>query len=368
MRPPTLSELGWSDFFAAGFAPYGEQGLVPGRVMRELRGAYELATGDPERPEMAASPAGRLWHGEEGMGAPAVGDWVAVRPPASPSEPGLIRAVLPRRSKFSRKAAGARTDEQVVAANVDTVFLMMGLDRDFNPRRIERYLAAGWESGAEPVLVLSKADLADEGPDGPNGIAERVRVVEEVALGAVPVLPVSARTGQGVAALAPFLLPGRTVSVLGSSGVGKSTLINHLLGREVQRTSEVRASDDRGRHTTTHRALFITPSGALLLDTPGMRELQLWEADEGLGTVFADIEELAEGCRFSDCAHEGTPGCAVEAAVAAGGLDPGRLESWRKLQKEQRHIRIQQDGLARLREKQRVKALMKSADRFRPRG
>jgi ribosome biogenesis GTPase / thiamine phosphate phosphatase len=360
--PPTLAELGWNDFFAATFAPYGEQGMVPGRVMRELRGVYELATGAPEKPEMTASPAGRLWHGDEGMGSPAVGDWVAVRPPASPTEPGLIRVVLPRRSKFSRKAAGTRTDEQVVAANVDTVFLMMGLDRDFNPRRIERYLAAGWESGAEPVLVLSKADVAAEGD-----LEDRVREVEEIALG-VPVLPVSSRTGQGIAALAPFLRPGRTVSVLGSSGVGKSTLINHLLGREAQRTGAVRESDDRGRHTTTHRALFVTPSGALLLDTPGMRELQLWEADEGLGTVFADIEELAEGCRFNDCAHQGTPGCAVEAAVAAGGLDPGRLESWRKLQKEQRQIRIKQDGIARLREKQRIKALVKSADRFRPRG
>jgi ribosome biogenesis GTPase len=363
MPPPTLAELGWNDFFAAGFAPHGEQGMLPGRVMRELRGAYELAMGSAERPEMTASPAGRLWygeHGEEGGGAPAVGDWVAVRPPGSPGEPGLIRAVLPRRSKLSRKTAGLRTDEQVIAANIDTVFLMVGLDRDFNPRRIERYLAAGWESGAEPVLVLSKVDVE---PDW----EARVRETEAIALG-VPVLAISARTGQGIDALAPFLLPGRTMSVLGSSGVGKSTLINHLLGREAQSTGPVRESDDRGRHTTTHRALFITPSGALLLDTPGMRELQLWEADEGLGTVFADIEELAAECRFNDCAHQGTPGCAVEAAVAAGGLDGDRLESWRKLQGEQRQIRVKQDAIARMREKQRIKALVKSADRFRPRG
>jgi ribosome biogenesis GTPase len=293
------------------------------------------------------------------VGSPAVGDWVAVRPPASPTEPGLIRAILPRRSKFSRKAAGSRTDEQVVAANVDTVFLMTGLDGDFNPRRIERYLAAGWESGAEPVLVLSKADLSED-------LAERVQEVETIALGA-PVFAVSSRTGQGMEALAPYLRPGRTVSVLGSSGVGKSTLINFLLGRDVQKTGGVRASDDRGRHTTTHRALFVTPSGALLLDTPGMRELQLWEADEGLGATFADIEDLAEGCRFNDCAHEGTPGCAVEAAVVEGALAPGRLESYRKLQRELRQIRAKQDEVARLREKQRVKALSKAASRYHPR-
>ena len=359
-RPPTLAELGWDDFFAATFAPYADQGLVPARVMRELKGVYALETGAGE---LAASPAGRLWYGEDGkeaVGAPAVGDWVAVRPPASSGEPGLIRAVLPRRSKFSRKAAGSRTDEQVVAANVDTVFLMMGLDRDFNPRRIERYLAAGWESGAEPVLVLSKADVADD-------LAARVEQVEAIALG-VPVLPVSARTGEGIASLAPWLRPGRTVSVLGSSGVGKSTLINHLIGSDVQRTAAVRASDDRGRHTTTHRALLLTPSGALLLDTPGMRELQLWEADEGLGAAFADIEELAAGCRFRDCIHEETPGCAVTAAVEEGGLDPGRLTSYRKLQRELRQIRVKQDELSRLREKQRIKALIKAADRFRPRG
>jgi ribosome biogenesis GTPase len=357
---PTLTELGWNDFFAASFAPHAEEGLAPARVMRELKGEYALETGAGK---MTASPAGRLWHGEESLGSPAVGDWVAVRPPASASEPGLIRAVLPRRSKFSRKAAGTRTDEQVVAANVDTIFLMTGLDGDFNPRRIERYLAAGWESGAEPVLVLSKADLAEVTAD----LEERIRRVEEIALG-VPVHAVSSRTGQGMEALRAYLKPGRTVSALGSSGVGKSTLINFLLGKDVQRTGSVREGDDRGRHTTTHRALFITPSGALLLDTPGMRELQLWEADEGLGVTFADIEELAESCRFNDCAHEGTPGCAVEAAVAAGTLDAGRVESYRKLQLEQRHVRAKQDQVSRLREKQRIKALVKSAGRFRPRG
>src|SRR6185436_10890614 len=215
--PPALADLGWNDFFAAAFAPYAEQDLVPARVIREGRGVYGVATGDGE---LAAAASGRLWHGDEGGGAPAVGDWVAVRLPTLPEEPGLIRAILPRKSKFSRKAAGAKTDEQVVAANVDTVFLITGLDHDFSPRRIERYLTAAWESGSDPVLLLNKADLDDE-------LEEHVLEIEGIALG-VPVHAISARTGQGVEALAPYLGKGRTVSVLGSSGVGKSTLINRL--------------------------------------------------------------------------------------------------------------------------------------------
>jgi ribosome biogenesis GTPase len=354
--PLTLEDLGWNEFFAAAFGPHAGQGLVPARVIREGRGVYGVATGDRE---LSAAASGRLWHGEEGGGQPAVGDWVAVRLPTLPEEPGLIRAILPRKSKFSRKAAGARTDEQVVASNVDTVFLMTGLDHDFNPRRIERYLAAAWESGANLVLLLNKADLD-------AALEAHVQEVERIAMG-LPVHAISARTGEGVEALAPYLGRGQTVSVLGSSGVGKSTLINRLLGTDTQRTGAVRASDERGRHTTTHRELFLLPGGGLILDTPGMRELQLWEADEGLGGAFADIEELAAACRFGDCHHTGEPGCAVEEAVASGALSPERLESWRKLQRELEAIRLRQDGLARLQEKQRVKAIHKAQHRFRPR-
>jgi ribosome biogenesis GTPase len=354
--PPTLEDLGWSDFFAEAFAPHAKQGLVPARVIRESRGVYGVTTGERE---LSAAASGRLWHGEEGGGAPAVGDWVAVRLPTLPEEPGLIRAILPRKSKFSRKAAGARTDEQVVAANVDTVFLVTGLDHDFSPRRIERYLTASWESGANPVVLLNKSDLDAE-------LDEHLLEVEGVAMG-VPVHAISAKAGQGLEALAPYLGKGKTVSVLGSSGVGKSTLINRLLGTDTQRIGSVRQSDDRGRHTTTHRELFALPGGGLILDTPGMRELQLWEADEGLGGAFADIEELAAGCRFTDCSHSGEPGCAVEEAVTSGRLAAERLESWRKLQREVEQTRARQDGLARLREKQRVKAIHKAQHRFRPR-
>jgi ribosome biogenesis GTPase len=354
--PGTLEDLGWSEFFAAAFEPHAKQGLVPARVIRESRGVYGVTTGDRE---LSAAASGRLWHGEEGGGQPAVGDWVAVRLPTLPEEPGLIRAILPRKSKFSRKAAGARTDEQVVAANVDTVFLMTGLDHDFSPRRIERYLTAAWESGVDPVLLLNKADLDAE-------LEAHVREVESIAMG-LPVHAISAKRGEGLEALARYLGHGKTVSVLGSSGVGKSTLINRLLGSETQRTGSVRQSDDRGRHTTTHRELFPLPGGGLILDTPGMRELQLWEADEGLEAAFADIEELAAACRFSDCHHTGEPGCAVEEAVASGALAPERLESWRKLQRELEATRARQDELARLREKQRVKAIHKAQRNFRPR-
>ena len=354
--PLTLEDLGWNESFAAAFEPHAGQGLVPARVVRESRGVYGVTTGDRE---LSAAASGRLWYSDEAGGPPAVGDWVAVRLPTLPEEPGLIRAILPRTSKFSRKAAGARTDEQVVAANVDTVFLMTGLDHDYNPRRIERYLTAAWESGSRPVIVLNKADLD-------AGLDEHVQEVERIVMG-VPVHAISAKNGHGVEALAPYLGRGQTVSVLGSSGCGKSTLINRLLGSDIQRTGAVRASDERGRHTTTHRELFLLPGGGLILDTPGMRELQLWEADEGLGAAFADIEELALRCRFSDCRHGGEPGCAIEEAVASGALALERLESWRKLQRELEVIRLRQDDLARLREKQRVKAIHKAQHRFRPR-
>lgn len=351
-----LETYGWSPFFAASFEAHAAPGRAPARVVAAFKHLYRVVTAEGES---SAEIAGRLRHEAKGPeDFPAVGDFVVVAPRPG-GERVTIQAVLPRRGRLSRKAAGSVTSEQVLAANIDTLFLVAGLDGDFNTRRLERTLVLAWDSGAEPVLLLSKADLS---PD----VEGRVAQVHALAP-AASVVAVSARDGQGLETLQQWLRPGQTVTLLGSSGVGKSTLINFLLGRDAQRTAAVREGDDRGRHTTTHRALFITPSGALLLDTPGMRELQLWDADEGLGAAFADVEALAAGCRFNDCAHDGTPGCAVEAAVEEGALAPGRLASFLKLQRELRQIRMKKDEVSHLREKQRIKALVKAADRFRPR-
>ena len=312
----TLTDLGWNGFFAAAFAPWAEQGFVPARVVAQ-KGLNQVSTGDAEH---YADLSGKLRHElqEPGsLGPPAVGDWVVLRPPTGDGR-AMIHAILPRRSKFSRKTAGQRTEEQVVAANVDTIFLVSGLDGDFNPRRIERYLTAAWDSGAQPVVVLNKLDCCKD----PEAC---LLETEAVALG-VAVHRVSALTGENCEELTSYLVQGRTAGFLGSSGVGKSTLINRLLGREVQRTGEVREGDDRGRHTTTHRELFRAPTGGLLIDTPGLREIQLWEGDQGIESAFPEIEELAERCRFADCQHRGEPGCAVEAAVASGELSAERME------------------------------------------
>lgn len=350
-----LRALGWNDSLAAAFAAVAAPGVVPGRVIQQ-RGLYGVATGQGD---YLAVVSGRFRHAAAGpIDYPAVGDWVALRPAKGHGQ-SQIQAVLPRRSCFSRKVAGRRVDEQVVAANVDTVFLVSGLDGDFNPRRIERYVAAAWESGARPVVVLNKADQSDD-PE------ERRHEAESVAL-SVPVHAVSALEGTGLAALSEYLRPGETVALLGSSGAGKSTLINRLLGAEVQRTREVLEADDRGRHTTTHRELFVAPGGWLLVDTPGMRELQLWEGEVGFEATFADVEEIAEGCAFRDCRHQGEPGCAVAEAVAEGRLAPERLASYHKLQRELDTVKAQADVAARIRDKQRLKAAHKAHDRHKPR-
>jgi ribosome biogenesis GTPase len=317
----SLEALGWSEFFADAFAPYEPEGLIPGRVAVQERGAVVLFTTN--------GPV-------QARGHAVTGDWVAFDP-----DRGAVGAVLPRRTRFARKEPWL-TEEQVVAANVDTVFLITDCGRDFKPRRLERYLTATWDSGADPVIVLTKSDLADD-------VWETVAEAEAVAFG-VPVHAVSSVTGEGVDELAPYLAPGRTVALLGSSGVGKSTLANRLLGEELLATGDVR-SDGRGRHTTTHRELVLLPGGALLLDTPGMRELQLWADESALDETFADVAALTEGCRFTDCAHGSEPGCAVRAALADGSLPQVRWESYRKLQRELRALAVKQD--ARLRSEAR---------------
>jgi ribosome biogenesis GTPase / thiamine phosphate phosphatase len=336
-----LTHLGWDPAIEDQFAPFAADGLEPARVAVEQRGAYLLYTARGER---WAELSGRLRHaaGERGE-LPAVGDWVAIADPDG-AERALVQAVLPRRTKFSRMSATdhGQTVEQVVAANVDVVFLTAGLDGDFNPRRLERYLTLGWESGASPVVVLTKADLCAD--------VEAARLeVEPVAIG-VPVHAVSNVTGEGVDALTQYFGEGRTVAALGSSGVGKSSLVNRLAGEELMATGHLRA-DGRGRHTTTNRQLLLLPDGGLYLDTPGMRELRLWESEEGLATAFDDVAAAAASCRFGDCSHEREPDCGVRAALANGTLDPERYESWRKLQNELRWLAVKQD--ARLRSEAR---------------
>lgn len=322
-----LQSLGWNEHFANLFVPYAEQGYSVGRITLEHKRIYRLLS---EHGELLGEVTGKLRYEATGReDYPAVGDWVVIT--ARPEErKASIHAVLPRKSKFSRKVAGDSIEEQIVAANVDTVFLVNALNNDFNIRRMERYLILAWESGANPVIVLSKADLCDN-------LEQRIAEVESVAIG-VPVHVVSAERGEGLEQLASYLGRGQTVALMGSSGVGKSTLINRLSKEERQRVSGVREGDDRGRHTTTHRELFQLPDGALMIDTPGMRELQLWEADEGFRGAFDDIEQLAAACRFNDCQHGREPGCAVLAAIEDGSLEQARFDSYLKLQRELAHL------------------------------
>lgn len=352
MAGPTLADLGWTPRLAEAFAPFRAPRVEPGRVSLEHTHIYRVLT---ESGETLARVSGRLRHdAAHRADFPAVGDWVVLETPETGGD-ARIRAVLPRSSRFSRRAAGNPTEEQVVAANIDVVFLVSGLDHDFNPRRIERYLVTAWDSGAAPVIVLNKADL----------VGDPAAFVAEVAALAngVPVLAVSARQPETVAALRAHVGPGRSAALLGSSGVGKSSLANALIGEAILPTREVRESDSRGRHTTTGRQLLLLPGGGILIDTPGMRELQLWDTGEPVAGAFSDIDALGEGCRFRDCAHGSEPGCAVVAAVAAGTLGASRLESFRKLQSEQAFQATQQDERARLEQKRQgrigAKALRK---------
>lgn len=326
-----LTRLGWSPSREEEFRPYAVEGLAAARVAAQHRGAYVVYTDGGEEP---AELSGRLRHAATGpRDLPVVGDWTAVRENRG-SGSATINAVLERQSAFSRKAAGDTTREQLVAANVDVVFIVSSFGGDLSVRRLERYMAAGWESGAQPVVVLNKSDLAD---DPAAAVAE----MESVAFG-VPVHPVSCLEGTGVVELSSYVAGNRTGALLGSSGVGKSSLLNRLLGRERQEVKDVRG-DGRGRHTTTHRELVPLPSGGFILDTPGMRELGLWDAGTGVEGAFADMGALAAECRFRDCRHEHEPGCAVLGAVAAGRLDAERLESYRKLVRELHHLELKQD-------------------------
>ncbi len=322
-----LNQLGWNSHFEQLFENYKNTDFKPARILKEHKEKYIVVS---EFGELDAEVTGKFrFDALQLSDFPAVGDWVAITPILSENK-ALIQALLPRKSYFSRKVAGNLTEEQVVASNIDTIFIVAGLDKDFNLRRIERYITLAYDSGADPVIVLNKSDLCDR-------CDEIIEEVSQIAVG-LPVLNMSALEQKGTAALMDHIKPGKTAAFLGSSGVGKSTLINSVLGYEHQDTGSIRIDDSRGRHTTTHREMIIFEGGGILIDTPGMREIQLWSESDGLNKAFTDIDTLGSECRFSDCTHNNEPGCAVLEAIETGELDANRFKSYLKLQRELKHL------------------------------
>ncbi|HBA83069.1 MAG TPA: ribosome small subunit-dependent GTPase A [Verrucomicrobia bacterium] len=343
-----LKTWGWNEEWELSFEPYRHEGLAPARVIREDRELYLVQT---ETGEKTAAVSGRFrYQAASRSDFPSVGDWAAVETDEAAGKATIV-ALLPRRTAFSRRHPGKNEEEQIVAANVNTIFLVSALDggRNFNLRRLERYLALARGSGAQPVIVLNKADLSD--------CVDRYILEAESAAPALPVHPVSALARQGLDALEPYLATGQTVALLGSSGVGKSALINALLGVEQQVTGEIRAQDHRGRHTTTRRELFLIPGGGMVIDTPGLRELGLWGDESELAGAFDDIEELASQCRFRDCRHDGEPDCAVQQALGDGSLDANRFDNYLRMRRELAHLARKTNPAAQRAEKERWKKI-----------
>jgi len=354
---PQLESLGWNDRLSSAYEPFEDGDSVAGRVSVQHRGAYDVLT---EHGELRCEVVRRLVHEAAGPAdLPVVGDWVVVTPGVEEGT-GTITAVLPRFTKFSRKTAWQATEEQVLAANIDVAFLVASMNEDLNLRRLERYLILAWESGARPVILLTKSDL-HPGPE--IAVAE----VESIA-GGVPVHAISSVTGAGIDEMTSYLQPGVTAVLLGSSGVGKSTIVNTLLGEELLATQGLR-NDGKGRHTTIRRELIQLPGGGLIIDTPGIREVQLWIADEGIDEAFDDITSLFAKCRFSDCAHDREPGCAVHAAIADGTLSAERWDSYLKLQGELAHLERKLDKRVAAEERKKWKRIgQEGRERMRMKG
>lgn len=354
-----LESYGWNAAFERSAQVYADLSLSPARVVETGRDSWRLAAkvgqdSTDSIEEIDAVASGKFMYGvDHPAEMPVTGDWVLIRGKADGDEPAVIHAVLPRLSWLSRKAKGDtandKVEEQVLVANVDTAIIVAAAGQDWNARRIERYIALVSDSGARPVLVITKADLALD-------LEDLVLRTKKVAPG-IPLFAASALTGMGMERFGEFLLPATTAVLIGSSGAGKSTLLNILAGRTIQRVQDIRADDHKGRHTTTSRTLFRLPSGALLIDTPGLREIQLWIGEEDLDAAFPDVEAFAALCRFRDCGHEGEPGCAVRAAVESGALEAERLAAWRKLRKELAFLKRRNDPAAEAAERARWKAI-----------
>ncbi len=339
----SLIKLGWNDTLKQSWDEAGLSRFTPGRVIADYGASYKIAV--PE--ELTAEVSGRLEYLSKPHEMPKVGDWVAVQPLGQ--QRAIIHAVLPRKSEIGRKLPGEQFAKQVLAANVDMAFLVQALDDDFSPERLQRYLFQLHSEGVEPILVLNKSDEAID-------IAVKVRKLN--ALNA-RIIVTSAALGDGIDDIADAIQPGSTAIFLGSSGVGKSTIINALLGVDRQTTQTIREADSKGRHTTTHRELFILPGGGLVIDTPGLRELQLWGTEDDLAGVFGDVEALSRSCKFNDCTHTGEPNCAVLNATKSGTLDKSRLDSYHKFQKELRFLNAKANDNLAFERKQSDKNLQK---------
>ena len=350
-----LERLGWNTFWEQSFASMQSRGFVPGRVTAQHKNSYRVYLQGGELP---ARVTGKFLHESEQSGIlPVVGDWAVIRI-SNDQNHASIHGILPRKSKFSRKIAGSVTREQVAAANNDLLFLVQGLDGDFNPRRMERYLVMAWDSGASPVIILSKMDLCTD-------VKQKLYETSSIAPG-VPVHAISSVTQEGLEQLRNYTQKGKTIALLGSSGAGKSTLINRLLGNERQKIQEVRSSDSRGRHTTTRRELLLLPSGGCVIDTPGMRELQLWNAPEGMIGAFPEIAKVAARCRFDDCRHDAEPDCAVKQALSDSTLDPERFENFQKLRRELEYLNSRQDPLLQAKRKQKIRLIHRQLRKIPP--